>query len=113
MLVNLLAEEKFISTGGCALQFFTLCAFVDSECLLLAVTAYDRYQAISNPLLYTVNMSSRLCSLLMAGVYLVGTADTLIHTTLAFSLCFCDINQFFCDVPSLVLISCSETEVNE
>jgi olfactory receptor len=95
MLVNLLAEEKFISTGGCALQFFTLCAFVDSECLLLAVTAYDRYQAISNPLLYTVNMSSRLCSLLMAGVYLVGTADTLIHTTLAFSLCFCDINQFF------------------
>ncbi|XP_028641426.1 olfactory receptor 5W2-like [Grammomys surdaster] len=116
MLVDLLAEEKSIPTIGCALQFFTLCIFVDSECLLLAVMAYDRYQAISNPLLYTVNMSSRLCSLLMVGVYLVGTADALIHTTLAFSLCFCgsnEINHFFCDVPPLLLISCSNTEANE
>ncbi|XP_032757992.1 olfactory receptor 5W2-like isoform X1 [Rattus rattus] len=116
MLVDLLAEEKSIPTVGCALQFFTLCAFVDSECLLLAVMAYDRYQAINNPLLYTVNMSSRLCSLLMAGVYLVGTGDALIHTTLAFSLCFCgsnEINHFFCDVPPLLLISCSDTEANE
>ncbi|XP_052038836.1 olfactory receptor 5W2-like [Apodemus sylvaticus] len=116
MLVDLLAEDKSISTVGCALQFFTLCAFVDSECLLLAVMAYDIYQAISNPLLYTVNMSSQLCFLLMAGVYLVGTADALIHTTLAFSLCFCgsnEINHFFCDVPPLLLISCSDTEANE
>ncbi|EDL79396.1 rCG27357, partial [Rattus norvegicus] len=116
MLVDLLAEEKSIPTVGCALQFFTLCAFVDSEYLLLAVMAYDRYQAINNPLLYTVNMSSRLCSLMMAGVYLVGTADALIHTTLAFSLCFCrsnEINHFFCDVPTLLLRSCSDTEANE
>ncbi|XP_032757999.1 olfactory receptor 5W2-like [Rattus rattus] len=116
MLVDLLAEEKSIPIVGCALQFFTFCVFADSECLLLAVMAYDRYQAISNPLLYTVNMSSRLCSLLMAGVYLVGTADALIHTTLAFRLCFCrsnEINHFFCDVPPLLLISCSDTEANE
>ncbi|XP_052038851.1 olfactory receptor 5W2-like [Apodemus sylvaticus] len=116
MLVDLLVEEKSIPIVGCALQFFTFCVFADSECLLLAVMAFDRYQAISNPLLYTVNMSSRLCSLLMAGVYLVGTADALIHTTLAFSLCFCgsnEINHFFCDVPPLLLISCSETEANE
>ncbi|EDL27401.1 olfactory receptor family 8 subfamily U member 1 [Mus musculus] len=116
MLVDLLVEEKSIPIVGCALQFFTFCIFADSECLLLAVMAYDRYQAISNPLLYTVNMSSRLCSLLMAGVYLVGTADALIHTTLTFRLCFCgsnEINHFFCDVPPLLLISCSDTEVNE
>ncbi|XP_021011686.1 olfactory receptor 5W2-like [Mus caroli] len=116
MLVDLLVEEKSIPIVGCALQFFTFCIFADSECLLLAVMAYDRYQAISNPLLYTVNMSSRLCSLLMAGVYLVGTADALIHTTLTFRLCFCgsnEINHFFCDVPPLLLISCSDTEANE
>ncbi|XP_028641455.1 olfactory receptor 5W2-like [Grammomys surdaster] len=116
MLVDLLVKKKSIPIFGCALQFFTFCVFADSECLLLAVMAYDRYQAISNPLLYTVNMSSRLCSFLMAGVYLVGTADALIHTTLAFSLCFCgsnEINHFFCDVPPLLLISCSNTEANE
>ncbi|KAH0502757.1 Olfactory receptor 5W2 [Microtus ochrogaster] len=116
MLVELLAEEKSIPVVGCALQFLTFCVFADSECLLLAMMAYDRYQAISNPLLYTVNMSSRLCSLLVAGVYLVGTADALIHTTLTFRLCFCgsnEINHFFCDVPPLLLISCSNTEANE
>ncbi|XP_005363332.1 olfactory receptor 5W2-like [Microtus ochrogaster] len=116
MLVDLFAEEKSIPVVGCALQFLTFCVFADSECLLLAVMAFDRYQAISNPLLYTVNMSSRLCSLLVAGVYLVGTADALIHTTLTFRLCFCgsnEINHFFCDVPPLLLISCSNTEANE
>ncbi|KAL6080844.1 hypothetical protein STEG23_037090 [Scotinomys teguina] len=58
MLVDLLADEKSIPIIGCALQFLTFCVFADSECLLLAVMAFDRYQAISKPLLYTVNMSS-------------------------------------------------------
>ncbi|XP_049991932.1 olfactory receptor 5W2-like [Alexandromys fortis] len=116
MLVDLLAEEKSIPIAGCALQFLTFCVFADSECLLLAVMAFDRYQAISNPLLYTVNMSSMVCSMLMAGVYLVATTDGLIHTTLAFRLCFCgsnEINHFFCDLPPLYLLSCSDIQVNE
>ncbi|EPY85194.1 olfactory receptor 5W2 [Camelus ferus] len=116
MLVDLLAKNKSIPFLGCALQFLVSCTFADSECLLLAVMAYDRYKAISNPLLYTVSMSSRVCSLLVAGVYLVGMADALIHTTLAFRLCFCgsnEINHFFCDVPPLLLLSCSDTHVNE
>uniref|UniRef100_A0A8C0M8H4 Olfactory receptor n=1 Tax=Canis lupus familiaris TaxID=9615 RepID=A0A8C0M8H4_CANLF len=116
MLVDLFAKNKSIPIIGCALQFLIFCTFVDSECLLLAVMAFDRYKAISNPLLYTVNMSNRVCSLLMAGVYLLGTADALIHTTLTFSLCFCgsnEINHFFCDVPPLLLLSCSDTQVNE
>ncbi|XP_075803621.1 olfactory receptor 5W2-like [Microtus pennsylvanicus] len=116
MLVDLVAEEKSIPIVGCALQFLTFCVFADSECLLLAVMAFDRYQAISNPLLYTVNMSSMVCSMLMAGVYLVATTDGLIHTTLAFRLCFCgsnEINHFFCDLPPLYLLSCSDIQVNE
>ncbi|XP_004443888.1 PREDICTED: olfactory receptor 5W2-like, partial [Ceratotherium simum simum] len=116
MLVDLFAKNKSIPFFGCALQFFIFCIFADSECLLLAVMAFDRYKAISNPLLYTVNMSSRVCLLLVAGVYLVGMADALIHTTLTFRLCFCgsdEVNHFFCDVPPLLLLSCSDTQVNE
>nr|XP_004667817.2 olfactory receptor 5W2-like [Jaculus jaculus] len=116
MLTDIFGKNKSISFLGCALQFFISCTFADSECVLLAVMAFDRYQAISSPLLYTVNMSSRVCSLLMAAVYLVGTADALIHTTLAFQLCFCGsnkINHFFCDLPPLYLLSCSDTQVNQ
>ena len=72
MLVDLLAKNKPIPFYGCALQFLIACTFADSECLLLAVMAYDRYRAISSPLLYAVSMSSGVCSLLVAGVYLVG-----------------------------------------
>ncbi|XP_028717846.1 olfactory receptor 5W2-like [Peromyscus leucopus] len=116
MLMDIFGNDKSIPFFGCALQFFVSCTFVDSECILLAVMAFDRYQAINNPLLYTVNMSSKLCSLLMAGVYLVGMADSLIHTTLTFHLCFCGSNKidhFFCDIPPILLLSCSDTQVNE
>ncbi|XP_012884582.1 PREDICTED: olfactory receptor 5W2-like [Dipodomys ordii] len=116
MLVDIFGKNKSIPFLGCALQFLIFCIFADAECMLLAVMAFDRYKAISSPLLYTVNMSSRVCTLLVAGVYLVGMADALIHTTLAFRLCFCgsnEINHFFCDLPPLYLLSCSDIEVNE
>ncbi|KAM6158040.1 olfactory receptor 5W2-like [Rhynchocyon petersi] len=116
MLVDLVARNKSIPFFGCALQFFIFCIFADSECLLLAVMAFDRYKAISNPLLYTVNMSNQVCSMLVAGVYLVGMVDALTHTILTFRLCFCgsnEVNHFFCDLPPLFLLSCSDIQVNE
>ncbi|EHB11758.1 Olfactory receptor 5W2, partial [Heterocephalus glaber] len=127
MLVDLLTKNKSVPFAGfpfagCALQFFFFYMFVDVECLLLAVMAFDRYKAISSPLLYAVDMSSRLCSVLvasaqlLAGVYLVGLADALVHTTLTFRLCFCgsnEINHFFCDILPILLISCSNTQINE
>ncbi|MBZ3872013.1 Olfactory receptor 5W2 [Sciurus carolinensis] len=78
--------------------------------------AFDHYKAISNPLRYVVDMSTKVCSLLMAGVYLIGLADALIHRTLTFHLRFCgsnEINHFFYDLPPLYLLSCSDTQVNE
>ncbi|KAM9219860.1 olfactory receptor 5W2-like [Dugong dugon] len=116
MLVDLLAKDKSISFSGCALQFFIFCIFADCECLFLAVLVFDQYKAISNTLLYTVNMFSRVCFVLMAGAYLVGMVDALIHTTLTFRLCFCgsnEINHYFCDLPPLFLLSCSDIQVNE
>ncbi|XP_037377436.1 olfactory receptor 5W2-like [Talpa occidentalis] len=115
-LVNLISTNKSIPFFGCALQFFVFCFFIDSECVLLAVMAFDRYQAISNPLLYTVNMSGKVCSLLLAVVYTVALGDALTHTTLTFRLCYCgsnEVNHFFCDIPPLLLLSCSDTQVNE
>nr|XP_006989810.1 olfactory receptor 5W2-like [Peromyscus maniculatus bairdii] len=117
MLVGLLAKSSnSISFLGCVLQFFIFCVFTDVECMLLAMMAFDRYKAISTPLLYAVDMSSKVCYQLLALVYLVGIADAVIHTTLTFHLCFCgsnEINHFFCDLPPLYLLSCSDIQVNE
>jgi olfactory receptor len=116
MLVDLLVKNKSIPFLGCALQLLIVSIFIDAECMLLAVMAFDLFKAISNPLLYAVDMSSKVRSRLLVGVYVLGTADGLIHTTLAFCLCFCgsnEINHFFCDLPPLLLLSCSDTQVNE
>ncbi|NXE58241.1 O5AS1 protein, partial [Casuarius casuarius] len=116
MLVNLLAEQKTISLTGCATQMFLFAAFADAECLLLAVMAYDRYVAICHPLLYAVVMSRRACAFMVAGAYLSGGLTSLIHTCFTFTLSFCGpntIDHFFCDIPPLLKLSCSNVHVNE
>ncbi|XP_066496154.1 olfactory receptor 5I1-like [Tiliqua scincoides] len=116
MLTNFLAETKGISYAGCGLQFYFFCTFADTESFILATMAYDRYVAICNPLLYTVIMSPKVCILLVALAYLGGTLSALVHTCFAFRLSFCGpnvINHFFCDLPLLLKLSCSDTSLNE
>ncbi|XP_053881213.1 olfactory receptor 1019-like isoform X1 [Malaclemys terrapin pileata] len=116
MLLNFLAERKSISYTACAVQLYLSVLFADVECFLLAVMAYDRYVAICNPLLYTVTMSRQLCNQLVAGVYAVGLVDSLIQTCFTFRLSFCSsniIDHFFCDIPPLLALSCSDTRINE
>ncbi|XP_038262055.1 olfactory receptor 5W2-like [Dermochelys coriacea] len=116
MLLNFLAERKSISYTACAVQMCLSIVFGDAECLLLAVMAYDRYVAICNPLLYTVTMSRQLCKQLVVGVYAVGLLDSMLNTCFTFWLSFCSsniINHFFCDVPPLLALSCSDTRINE
>uniref|UniRef100_A0A8C8SPW0 Olfactory receptor n=1 Tax=Pelusios castaneus TaxID=367368 RepID=A0A8C8SPW0_9SAUR len=116
MVQNFLAETHTISYNACALQTYFCGSFADVECLLLAVMAYDRYVAICNPLLYRLIMSKRLCNQLVAGVYVLSLVDSMIHTCFTFQLSFCSsnvINHFFCDIPPLLAISCSDTYINE
>lgn len=104
MLVDLLAMNNSISFAGFTVQLFIFCVFTDTECVMLVVMAFDRYVVISNPLFYRPCMSSRLCSQLLDGAYLVGLTDALIHTTLTTRLCFCgskEINHFFCNISPL------------
>ncbi|XP_029431558.1 olfactory receptor 1020-like [Rhinatrema bivittatum] len=115
-LQSLLVEKKSISFLGCALQMYFFIGFAASESFLLVVMAFDRYVAICNPLLYSVLMNRRLCIQLMTAVYLASFVISLIHTTCTFRLSFCEsnvINHFFCDVPPLLVLSCSDTLVNE
>nr|XP_020008643.1 olfactory receptor 5I1-like [Castor canadensis] len=116
MLVNFLSENNSISYYACALQFYFFCTFADTESFILAVMAYDRYVAICNPLLYTVTMSRGLCIWLIVLSYIGGNMSSLVHTSFTFILKYCDrnvINHFFCDLPPLLKLSCSDTTVNE
>ncbi|KAM7165195.1 olfactory receptor 5I1-like [Macrochelys suwanniensis] len=116
MLANFLLESKAISYAGCGLQFYFFCTFADTESFILATMAYDRYVAICNPLLYTVVMSRRVCVLLVVLSYIGGSLSALVHTCFAFRLSFCGpniINHFFCDLPLLLKLLCSDTSLNE
>lgn len=116
MLINFLSENKSISYYGCALQFYFFCAFADTESFILAAMAYDRYVAICNPLLYMVVMSRDICIWLIVLSYIGGNLSSLVHTSFAFILKYCDknvINHFFCDLPPLLKLSCTDTSVNE
>ncbi|XP_074852168.1 olfactory receptor 5G9-like [Carettochelys insculpta] len=115
-LANFVAEKKAISFIGCATQFYFYAVFATVECLLLAAMAYDRYVAICNPLLYPVVMSQKVCIWLVVASYLVGCANGLIHTNTTFRLPFCTsniIDHFFCDVPLILKLSCSDTLINQ
>ncbi|KAK9410355.1 olfactory receptor [Crotalus adamanteus] len=116
MLANILADKKSISYADCAAQmyFFIFCA--STECILLAAMAYDRYVAICNPLLYVVTMSPEVCTVMVAGSYLIGLVNAVTQTASTFQLSFCGsniINHFFCDVPPLLSLSCTDTSMNE
>ncbi|XP_053881223.1 olfactory receptor 1019-like [Malaclemys terrapin pileata] len=116
MLLNFFTERKSISKTACAVQMSLSIAFADAESLLLALMAYDRYVAICKPLVYTVTMSMQLCKELVAGAFAVGIVDSMIYTSFIFRLSFCSsniINHFFCDIPPLLALSCSDTRINE
>uniref|UniRef100_A0A670YYL0 Olfactory receptor n=1 Tax=Pseudonaja textilis TaxID=8673 RepID=A0A670YYL0_PSETE len=116
MLQIFLSKDKKISFVGCITQMYVFASFADAECLLLAAMAYDRYMAICNPLIYPALMSHRVCFGLVVGSYLIGSVTSLIHTYYTFHLSFCGsniINHFFCDVPPLLALSCSNTHINE
>ncbi|XP_047373443.1 olfactory receptor 143-like [Sciurus carolinensis] len=116
MLMSFVSERNIISFAGCMTQLFFFCFFVNSECYVLTAMAYDRYVAICQPLLYTVVMSPRVCSLLMLGSHLMGFAGALVHTGCMMRLSFCDsniINHYMCDIFPLLQLSCSSTYINE
>nr|XP_033779126.1 olfactory receptor 1020-like [Geotrypetes seraphini] len=116
LLDTLYSEETHISFYGCAVQMFTTVSFGTAECILLAMMAYDRYVAICNPFLYAVIVNKKLCLQLVASSYLSGLLHAVIHTVVTFQLNFCgssEIYHFFCDIPPLLKLACSDTRVNE
>ncbi|XP_036997514.2 olfactory receptor 5L1-like [Artibeus jamaicensis] len=116
MIANILNKDKTISFFGCMVQFYLFCTFAITDVFLLAVMAYDHFVAICSPLLYMVTMSQRLRMVLVSSCYLCGTVCSLIHLCLALEIPSYRsnvINHFFCDLPPLLSLACSDVTMNE
>ncbi|XP_041578339.1 olfactory receptor 1052-like [Vulpes lagopus] len=103
-------NQQFFAVRGQRWQFLT------TEGFLLAAMAYDRYMAIVNPLFYTVAMTKIVCIVLVIGSCVGGLINSLTHTIGLVKLSFCGpniISHFFCDLPPLLKLSCSDTSMNE
>ncbi|KAM9660508.1 olfactory receptor 10AG1-like [Trichechus inunguis] len=116
MLMNLGTQRRRISLVACATQMCFALMFGGTECLLLAVMAYDRYVAICNPLNYPLVMNHRVYIQLVTGSWIIGIPVQIGQTYQIFSLPFCgskQINHFFCDIFPILKLACGDTFVNE
>ncbi|XP_025783902.1 olfactory receptor 5B3-like, partial [Puma concolor] len=116
VMAGLLIRDKVISYSACAAQMFFFAAFATVESYLLASMAYDRYAAVCKPLHYTTTMTTGVCARLAIGCYTCGFLNASIHTGETFRLSFCMsnvIHHFFCDVPAVMVLSCSDRRVSE
>ncbi|KAK7798296.1 hypothetical protein U0070_013089 [Myodes glareolus] len=116
MLFNVQTQRHTISYTGCLTQMYLFMMFGDLDSFFLAVMAYDRYVAICRPLHYSTIMNTGFCALMLALCWVLTNIVALTHTLLMARLSFCvvgEIAHFFCDITSVLKLSCSDTHVNE
>ncbi|KAL0602873.1 Olfactory receptor 4E1 [Plecturocebus cupreus] len=116
MLIDTWSEEKLISFDACVTQMFFLHLFACTEIFLLTVMAYDRYVAICKPLQYMIVMNWKVCVLLAVALWTGGTIHSIALTSLTIRLPYCgpdEIDNFFCDVPQVIKLACTDTHIIE
>ncbi|KAM9305099.1 olfactory receptor 5G9-like [Gastrophryne carolinensis] len=115
MLFDLQSQRRVITVTACLTQFFFFFFFAGCEFFLLAVMSVDRYLSICHPLHYMQMMPWKVCVQLASGVWSLGFANSLVHALYSLKLTFCGskiIRNFFCDIPQLIQISCSDILIN-
>ncbi|XP_057346469.1 olfactory receptor 2M3-like [Manis pentadactyla] len=116
MAFSYLSGSKSISVAGCATQIFFYTTLLSCECFLLAVMAYDSFIAVCHILRYPSLMSPKICGLMAASSWILGSTDGVIDAAATFSFSYCgsrEIAHFFCDFPSLLIMSCNDTSIFE
>ncbi|XP_053215936.1 olfactory receptor 14A16-like [Podarcis raffonei] len=114
-MANSLMNIRHISYAGCIAQVLSFFFFSSSDVSLLTVMAYDRYVAICHPLQYEMVMNRAACKQMVAGVWVSGFLNAVMHTSATFVTPFCSniVNQFFCEIPQLLTLACSNIYLME
>ncbi|KAM3915727.1 olfactory receptor 5P6-like [Leptodactylus fuscus] len=115
LLYDLSTHHWSISFPDCIAQMFFVMFFGTSEAFLLSSMSYDRYVAICRPLYYSQVMSWGRCTQMMSLTWSSAFLAPFIYTLCLRRLTFCGpnfIQNFFCDLPHLLQISCTDTSIN-
>ncbi|KAM6106961.1 olfactory receptor 14C36-like [Phoenicopterus ruber ruber] len=115
-MANSLWDTRTISYTGCAAQVLMFVFLISTEFSLLTVMFYDRYVAICQPLHYGTLLGSRACVHMAAAAWGSGFLTAVLHTDNTFSIPLCQgnaLDQFFCEIPQILKLSCSHTYLRE
>lgn len=116
LLGAFLTQDGRVSYIGCMTQLYFFIALACTECVLLAVMAYDRYLAICEPLRYPSLMPPSLATRLAAASWGSGFFSSMMKLLFISRLSYCGpnlINHFFCDISPLLNLTCSDKEEAE
>ncbi|XP_010154895.1 PREDICTED: olfactory receptor 2AT4 [Eurypyga helias] len=111
MLAMFLANAKTILFRGCFLQMYSFHGLTVTEALLLVVMAYDRYEAICDPLRYAVKMTRRTNIRLAASAWITALLIPVPVITQTSRLAYGDTTRVyhcFCDHLAVVQAACSD-----
>ncbi|XP_043938244.1 olfactory receptor 6N1-like [Protopterus annectens] len=114
MLYYLITEDRSIAFGPCITQMAFYLTFLVTEAVTLVVMAYDRYQAICNPLHYPTVMTTKHAFMLSALCWMVGCVRTIPYIYFVLNAPFCGPNRieyFCCDYVSIMLLACADVSV--
>ncbi|KAG8547019.1 hypothetical protein GDO81_029318 [Engystomops pustulosus] len=103
-------NRRKISVTGCLTQMNLVLFLGITECMLLAVMAYDRYIAICSPLRYTLIMSWRVCNrisvIMWGGSFILSFIPIIIKP-----LVFCKgntLNHVGCEILVVLELACGD-----
>ncbi|XP_004695045.1 PREDICTED: olfactory receptor 14J1-like [Condylura cristata] len=114
-IYNSFMHSGYISLGECIVQSFAFVLCSSAELSMLTLMSYDRYVAICLPLRYDIIMDVSTCVHGVLGVWISGVISGAMHTAVTFSMHFCGskVHQFFCDIPQLLKLTCSNEYISE
>ncbi|XP_003224614.2 olfactory receptor 14A16-like [Anolis carolinensis] len=110
-VIGSIMNDRRISYSGCVAQVLFFVFFTASDVALLTVMAYDRFIAICNPLRYERIMNRRACIQMAVIAWLATFLNAVLHTCGTFATPFCSniVNQFFCEIPQLLRLACTDS----
>ncbi|XP_073414845.1 olfactory receptor 5B21-like [Dendrobates tinctorius] len=114
LLYMLFSGNHIVSFSQCYTQLYFFGAVATAEEILLFIMAYDRYVAICLPLHYHQILSRRNCTLITIGIWAGAflNSSIIVISVLYMSSCHSNIiHQFFCDIKSLTITSCTAMQM--
>ncbi|XP_040262349.1 olfactory receptor 6C4-like [Bufo bufo] len=116
VLLTFISGYDAVPFYGCITQMYLFASITGHELFILAVMSYDRYVAICNPLRYHSVMTSGVCVLLASCCWVLGFLLIIPPVVIVSGFtCYTSncIDHFFCDMVSLVKLTCSDTSILE